>query len=205
MVYWLLNMRNWKIKWSHYGPSFYSGKHHESDRSYSCFLTGALVKYGLRTEILTETIWHCCNLEKCSTSFEEIRTGKRQWVITARLRLITFMVSKTIPMSKFSRHLDTSPTRWSVNYLLCMAVHGLLIIYVPSVQSLTDGGLSKSAICSSGFWHTCDLETRSRSSTWTMWTLSKVIIMQSLEDLALMVSKKKPAGKEFLVCFFFFN
>ena len=43
-VYWLLNMRNWKIKCSHY-----NGKHYESDRSHSGFLRGAPVKYGLNS------------------------------------------------------------------------------------------------------------------------------------------------------------
>ena len=55
-VYWLLNMRNWKLKCSHYEPSSHRGKHHESDRSHNGFLRGAPVKYGLKGERLSSVL-----------------------------------------------------------------------------------------------------------------------------------------------------
>ena len=50
------------------------------------------------------------------------------------------------------------------------------------------------------FWHTSDLESKSRSPDlqWQNADPSKVIIVQSLKDLALMVSEKKPMLKGFL-------
>ena len=57
------------------------------------------------------------------------------------------------------------------------------------------------------FWHTCDLETTSRSkqnkkTTMTMHTLEKVITMLSLKDLTLTVSEKKTASTLTIVAIF---
>ena len=64
---------------------------------------------------------------------------------------------------------------------------------------------SKKTICSLWFWHSCDLETKSRSSIlhwkcrpWAGYNYAK------FENLALTVSKKKARWKCFLGCFFFF-
>ena len=51
----------------------------------------------------------------------------------------------------------------------------------------------KHAMCTLYFWHTCDLETKSRSPKLRtkMLTPSKLIIMQSLKDCAFTVSERK--------------
>ena len=55
----------------------------------------------------------------------------------------------------------------------------------------------KHTICSLYFLHTYDLDLKVIKHRMIMLTPSKVIIMQSLEDLALVLSKKKPMFKVF--------
>ena len=100
----------------------------------------------------------------------------------ASFDFITFMVSEKIPMLKFSTSPDTSPIKTmliiSLEYapvaqiILCM-----FLMHVATIKCLNCSGQESipkkkknprkihfNTVCNLSFWHTCDLETRSRSS-----------------------------------------
>ena len=138
------------------------------------------------------------------------------------------MVSEKTPMLKFWITKDTWLTKKHVNYL-----HGIhisiksrtndtghdLLISVATIQCLKYSGqefkkhnLQKSTL---SFWHTCDLETQSRSLNleWQYRPQARLYSCKSLKDLTLIVSQEvffkgenmSVTSLGYVQKFFFFN
>ena len=136
-----------------------------------------------------------------------LKYGQGHWkrhgqVIMQSLTFVTVTVSEQIPKLKFSTSQDTWPTEKYVSHLPWLHTRVtqiiLCIIFLMSVSTTQCLKLYRTRI------QTRILQFIYMSHLWpwkkvtaikpgmTMWTPSKVITMQSLKDLALMVSEKKP-------------